>query len=344
MSNPEPSSALAADGEVSERQPRLSMSEACALAAERYGFDAELSPLPSWCDQNFRVRTRAGVGAVLKISVEGEHRGALELQHAALERVAERAPGLCVPRVLSDRQGQALSEYEASDGRRHLVRALSWLPGRTMGSIRPHSPELLHGLGAFLGELDRALEGFEYEHEHVDQALRWDLRRGSETVARYLPEVADDQLRGALTRFSERYEREFASDLRALPLQYVQHDANDLNVLVDEREGAQHVAGLIDFGDLQRGWRVAELAVAGAYAMIGKRDPLQALEAMTRGYVGECPLEELELDALFDLARLRLATSIVVAAHESRLRPDDAYVTVHSARSGSSCSCRRPWS
>ena len=84
MSNPEPSSALAADGEVSERQPRLSMSEACALAAERYGFDAELSPLPSWCDQNFRVRTRAGVGAVLKISVEGEHRGA-----------AQNGPGPC---------------------------------------------------------------------------------------------------------------------------------------------------------------------------------------------------------------------------------------------------------
>src|SRR5205085_1489116 len=76
-------------------------------------------------------------------------------------------------------------------------------------------------------------------------------------------------------------------DLSSLPRQLIHNDANEHNVLVAE-DGS--VAGLIDFGDLVWAPRVCGLAVALAYAMLGRDDPVRAVTPVVRGYHEVAPL------------------------------------------------------
>jgi len=68
---------------------------------------------------------------------------------------------------------------------------------------------------------------------------------------------------------------------------------------------------VIDFGDMHHGLTVSEPAIAVAYAILGKKDPLQAATAIVAGYHKTFPLEETELSVLYTLIGTRLAVSVV---------------------------------
>jgi len=88
------------------------------------------------------------------------------------------------------------------------------------------------------------------------------------------------------------------------------------------------VVSLIDFGDMHEGFTVGEPAVAAAYAILGKQDPLAAAGALLAGYHQVLPLHEEELAAFFPLLAARLAVSVVNSAHRKSLVRDDPYITV----------------
>ncbi len=73
---------------------------------------------------------------------------------------------------------------------------------------------------------------------------------------------------------------------------------------------------------------VCDLAVACAYTMLDKADPLGAAAAVVRGYHAERPLDARELAVLFDLVRTRLAVSLVMAACQRALAPENAYLGI----------------
>jgi 4-aminobutyrate aminotransferase-like enzyme len=88
------------------------------------------------------------------------------------------------------------------------------------------------------------------------------------------------------------------------------------------------VSGIIDFGDMLYGWRVADLAIASAYAMLDAPDPLGVLAAIVRGATRECTYTDDELEVVFALACLRLALSAAIAVDQRRARPDNDYLAV----------------
>ena len=106
-------------------------------------------------------------------------------------------------------------------------------------------------------------------------------------------------------------------------------DANDYNVLVDPRQ--QRVTGVIDFGDMVHSYTVGNLAVAAAYALLDKSDPLAAACSVVEGYNAEWMLTETELAALFGLIGLRLCLSACLAADQQQQRPDDEYLAISQA-------------
>jgi 4-aminobutyrate aminotransferase-like enzyme len=116
----------------------------------------------------------------------------------------------------------------------------------------------------------------------------------------------------------------------ALARSTIHNDANDYNVLVSggPLDGPQQVTGIIDFGDLVHSYTIADLAVAVAYAVLGKRDPMAAAAHVVRGYHAARRLADGELSALFPLVRLRLCLSVCLAAHQQRQRPGDAYLGI----------------
>ena len=113
-----------------------------------------------------------------------------------------------------------------------------------------------------------------------------------------------------------------------LPRSVIHNDANDYNVIViPSLEGAR-LSGLIDFGDVVRGWRAAEIAIAATYAMMGLPDPLEAACAIVRGYASVSPPSGAECAAIVPMVALRLCISVCVQAGEMRRQPDNVYLAV----------------
>lgn len=306
--------------------PTLSAQTAVRLAQERYGRTATAVPLPSERDQNFLLETTEGERCVLKIANGLEEEALLRAQQQAMDRVAART-GRC-PRVLPTRDGETLTAV-ATPGGRHFVWLVTYLPGAPLGTIGYHSPQLLAHLGRCLGAVDQALAGFDHPALHRD--FDWDLARGLETVERHLHAVEDREQREWLGRFAAAFARDVAPLLPGLRRSAIHNDANDYNVLVRGDFRGQTVAGLVDFGDILHSITVADLAIACAYAVLDKSDPLATAATIVRGYHAVHPLHEAELAALWGLINLRLAVSACMAAVQQRQRPDDPYLAISQA-------------
>jgi 4-aminobutyrate aminotransferase-like enzyme len=112
----------------------------------------------------------------------------------------------------------------------------------------------------------------------------------------------------------------------------IHNDLNDHNILVgggDDLEGrGQTVTGIVDFGDMVHSYRVGEIAIAIAYAMLDRNDPLDVAASVVRGYCERSTLDDNELGALFGLVLLRLCASACIAADQQRQRPDNAYLGI----------------
>jgi 4-aminobutyrate aminotransferase-like enzyme/Ser/Thr protein kinase RdoA (MazF antagonist) len=310
---------------VVQHAPRLSAPEAERLAVERYGIHGAAVELPSERDQNFRVTSADLSSVVLKVSNATERDEILDFQNRAIEHLAARDPGLALPRVLVDREGRTVGRTPHG-GREHLVRALSWVPGRLLSQARPHTRELLASLGGTLARMDRAFAGF--THPAMNRSFAWDLG-ATAWIGGELDRLADRERRALLERVLDRFESHARPRLAGLRRQVVHNDWNDNNVLVTEALTAPaRVVGAVDFGDILESWTVADLAVACAYALLGKPDPVGAAAAIAGGYHELLPLEEDELDVLPDLVRARLAISVTMAACQAEQSPDNDYLRV----------------
>lgn len=301
--------------DVLRHAPALTADEASALALRLYGVQAAAAALPSERDQNFLLHTAADDRFVLKIANSTDDRPLLEAQNAALAHVG-RSSTLC-PRVIPTVDGEWIAELPTT----HLVRLLTWLPGAALASISDPSPPLLASLGAAVAELDSALEDF--DHPAVHREFHWDLARGLALVRDLSPRIADPDMRALVTRLAQQIDFRDGPRLDGLRRAVVHNDPNDHNVLVDGR-----VTGILDFGDIVYSYATADLAIAVAYAVLGKPDPLAAAVDVVRGYQQLRPLGEEEVATLFGLILLRLCMSVCIAAAQQQQRPDDAYLGV----------------
>src|SRR5690349_10486905 len=305
---------------------RTTETEAAHLAREVYGFAASARALPGEYDDNFHLTAADGRAFVLKVMHPAREQSFIDLQCKALMHLAQQAPQLPLPRVVPNRSGELFSEIIAPDGSKRLVWLLSYVKGTVLAEVRPHAPELLRDLGRFLGEMDAALQSFEHPAAHRE--LKWDSSRAG-WIKEHIPEIEGAERRALVERFLALYEAEVVPRLSRLRRSVIYGDANDHNVLVsDPWPQPRKVVGVIDFGDMHYGLTVSEAAIAAAYAILGKTDPLGAAAEVVAGYHGAFPLEEEEVAVLFPLMAARLAVSVVNSAHRKKVKPDDAYVTV----------------
>jgi 4-aminobutyrate aminotransferase-like enzyme/Ser/Thr protein kinase RdoA (MazF antagonist) len=316
----------------------ITEAEAERLAHDLYGLDVSAKALPGEYDDNFHLTSKpkqsAGVPPdsaesrpefVLKAMHPAREAELIDLQCRALQHLAEKAPQLGLPRVQLLESGEAFTSVPGADPQR-LVWLLTFVPGRVLGKARPHSRELLQSLGRFLGEMDVALEAFEHPAAH--RQLKWDLASAG-WIREELGSIEETSRRALAEKFLALYEQRVVPALPKLRRGVIYGDANDYNVLVGEALPLpRRVVGVIDFGDLHHSIRVAELAIAAAYATLGKAEPLQAAAAVVAGYHSASPLEADELAILFPLLAMRLAVSVTNSARRATVKPDDAYVTI----------------
>ena len=294
--------------------PSFDAESAASIVAEHFGIHGTARQLPSERDQNFQITNSAGEKFVFKIANALEAPELLDAQNAVLRHLETRV-SFC-QRLVPDISGEEMIQVRAANGATHLVRLVHYLPGVPLAEVKPQPNELLRDLGRKLGQLERALVNFDHPAVHRD--FHWDLANGNRILSEFGGLIEDASARELVSKC-----RFIKHDLRR---SVIHGDANDYNVLVDPER--MIIIGLIDFGDMVYSYTVGNLAIALAYVVLDKLDPLAAAREVVEGYTSEFALTEDELDALWPLVLMRQLMSVCLAAYQRQQRPENEYLQI----------------
>jgi 4-aminobutyrate aminotransferase-like enzyme/Ser/Thr protein kinase RdoA (MazF antagonist) len=304
----------------------VGVEEAARLARDLYGVVITAKSLPGEYDDNFHLVAADGAQYVFKVMHPARERAFIDLQCQALQHLAKHAQALVLPHVLATQAGELHTEIKAADGTNRLVWLLTFVPGTMLAEVRPHSEELLTSLGRMLGTIDCGLQNF--SHPAAQRELKWDLSAAG-WIKRHVNEIVDSSQRLLVEKFLTLYDSQIVPALLRFRRSVIYGDANDHNVLVsDPWPLPRRAVSVIDFGDIHFGITVSEVAIAAAYAMLGKKDVLRAATSVIAGYHEIIPLQEVEIATLYNLIGMRLAVSVTNSAHRKTIKTEDAYVTI----------------
>ncbi|OZC84655.1 hypothetical protein CH254_19755 [Rhodococcus sp. 06-412-2C] len=288
-----------------------------ALLRDGYGLTVtSMKFLGGELDRNYRVRTPDAM-YLAKFQLRAADRAELQWQEDILLHLAEQDLHVPVPTVVRTVSGAPNLAVD-SGPELGTLRVFEWVHGTELAKVAEHTDVLLTELGSTAAHITEALSGF--TASDLLPTHHWDVtnsRAAIESCIAEDPGLADlEYVRTVLAWFDAVEPR-----LPSLPTAVVHHDLNDNNVLVSVDGDDQHVSGVLDFNDALRSARVAELAVAGAYAMLRKRDPLGALGLVVTGYNDVAPLTDDEIDVVFPLAAARLCVQVLTWTSRGRIDP-----------------------
>ncbi|MBN2228334.1 MAG: aminotransferase class III-fold pyridoxal phosphate-dependent enzyme [Candidatus Thorarchaeota archaeon] len=308
----------------SER-PTLSLSETNEILKKLYDLSGTVHELPSERDRNYHVVTDRDERYVLKVAAASEREETLALQNAILKHLAQKH--FNVPIVQNSLNGLDIEHVGSSSGVSHYVRLLTYLPGRVLAKVNPHSSSLSTDFGKFLGTLSKALAGFNHPGAH--RVFYWDLNQASNVMREYLPLISDQFKHSLVEYFLNTYETLVLPKQDELRSSVIHNDANDYNVLVSHpHDDESRAFGLLDFGDMVFSHTINELAIGIAYAILNKTDPIDIAQKIVRGYHSVFPLKDTEIEVLFPLVCTRLAMSVSIAAYQQKLEPQNEYLRI----------------
>ncbi|MGH2357307.1 MAG: aminotransferase class III-fold pyridoxal phosphate-dependent enzyme [Candidatus Limnocylindria bacterium] len=298
--------------------PSLTAADAEGIARTIFGVDGQAEPLVSERDQNFRLTDTDGARWVLKVSNAAEDPGVVEMEVAAVERIAEVDPALPVPLARRTFDGEPIGRVEAG-GATHLVRLLPFMPGRT---VEPHELDerALREIGAVVARLGHALRGF--FHPAAGRVILWDQQR-LPRLFHHAALVEDGARRELLDRVIARFSARVLPAFPRLRSQVIHNDVTLDNLLLDE---SNHVTGIIDFGDMAHTALVLDIPATLQSLVRGKDDLFEVTEAFLAGYTSITPLEAEEADLLGDLLAGRMAQTILISAFRTREYPGNEYI------------------
>lgn len=298
--------------------PAIGTEEATRVLREHFGLSGNLEPLSSERDLNYVLTADSGQKFVLKFANSAEDPKVTDFQTSVFRHVAETTPAFPLPRLVRSRGGKDIVTHEAADGREHLVRVLTWLEGTPLQCAK-RAPGSAATLGRCLAKLGLALES--YEHPGSDYALLWDLK-GAASLRTLLDRIGDSKLRALCERRLDCFDELVQPGFDALRWQVIHNDLNPSNVLV-EPDNASIVTGVIDFGDLVRSPLIVDVAVACAYLLLNEGDPLKDVLAFVHAYNTVRPLEERDIDVLFDLLLTRSTMTILITHWRASRYPEN---------------------
>jgi Ser/Thr protein kinase RdoA (MazF antagonist) len=315
---------------VAEVAPPFSEAAATRIARDHWGLAASASRLVSERDQNFRLTCPDGAAYVLKIANAAEPVPVTLFQVAALQHIAAADIRLSTPAILPTLAGETTVRLESDQGL-HTTRVVTFLPGKPLGERIP-SERLARDMGACLADLGRALAGF--DHAGSSHSLLWDMQQ-SLRLRELIPYVASREAAQAVSDALGDFERFALPVLPTLRSQVIHSDMNPDNLLVDP-DDSDVVSGVIDFGDMLRAPLIADVAIACAYLRPRGGDPLHLIAEFVAGYHRTVPLENAELDILFELIQARVSASITILDWRAATRQgDDPYLAGRTTGEGS---------
>ncbi|MEP2669602.1 MAG: aminotransferase class III-fold pyridoxal phosphate-dependent enzyme [Cyclobacteriaceae bacterium] len=303
----------------------FSSTEIKDLIASVYHMDGDIKELPGEIDLNFLLTTSEERKYTFKVANHAEKKDNLEFQNAMMLHLISKNMGLEIPEVIYSDNKELITTTTDKEGRKRFIRLLTWVEGRPLATVNPHSEQLLYQLGNLFGKLSLALKDFDHPAAH--RFIKWDLAQ-VEWVKPHLNSFRNDQKNALANYYYGLYEGTVKPLEDSLPKSVIYNDANDYNVLVGFDKANPNVPGVIDFGDAVYTHTINELAIALAYAMMHKHDPLQAAYPIVKGYHATFPLQDSELKVLFTLLNIRLLISVVCSHQNREENPDNVYLQI----------------
>ncbi|MGO4740379.1 phosphotransferase [Bosea sp. 2KB_26] len=307
-----PASSL--DDALLAQLPQFGPDELSDALRERFGIVGSFSRISGERDLNIHVRTADARDYVFKVSGDSDTPEELAFQNEALLHLERVDPGLPVPRVVPAHDGHTIVAHERG-GRRALLRVLTYLPGEPVlnGILSPAQRTQIGGLAA---RLDLALADF--THPGADRTFIWDVVHAASLRDKIA--FLDTELRRKLAeRVLDRFVEVVVPRLPALRRQVIHNDLNQNNLLTRLEDGA--ISGIIDFGDMVRTVRVAEVAIAAAHLLYRKTDVLGAMAQVVGGYSQVLELDADEIAVISSLVQARLVTRELVVAWRRHANP-----------------------
>jgi len=184
------------------------------------------------------------------------------------------------------------------------------------------TPEIMLSLGEKIGELDRQLEKIESPLIE-SRRLPWDIKNAHFSFDKSSL-IKEPELKRLVDYFFDRFHHFAWPRLHSLRHSIIHGDLNDHNILVKDGE----VEGFIDFGDSVCSALVCELAVACAYMMMNKNEPVKEVLPLIEGYNRVLPLKREEMEILPELITARLCISLCNSAEKKEKGLDNDYVLI----------------
>ncbi len=224
------------------------------------------------------------------------------------------------PEPIKNKANNLLTPFQENNSTK-TARLLTYLEGDFLGDVE-HSEELFKSFGKFLAEMDLKLQGCK---NYVIEArkLKWDLQHFL-LNEKYLNDIPNASNRKIAAYFFQQFKEKVIPVLPDLRKQIIHDDANEWNTLVQNNS----ISGIFDFGDVCYSQLINELAIALAYSLLGKKEPLKWAIPIILEYHKILPLEEKEIDILYWLIAARLCTTASNSAYERIQRPENSYIQI----------------
>lgn len=276
------------------------------IVSHYYHLEVTASSLNGFDELNFLLTDKNGNNYILKIA-DGEHDFLfLDAQIKILAHLSKTSIAHKIQTCIHNIHGDPITIIE-QEGKKFQIRLLSFLDGKFWVDSPTKTNKLYENLGAFLGNMDLALQDFKNPSMH--RHYTWDISTARD--ANYtLASIKEHDKRRLVNYFLLQFEMEVLPTLSSYRHTYAHNDANDYNILVNNEE----ILGIIDFGDMVYTALINNLAIACTYAMLNTENPLSAATLVVKGYHSILPLEERELSILYYLIAARLCISLTQSA------------------------------
>ncbi|XP_029356265.1 hydroxylysine kinase [Echeneis naucrates] len=319
--------------------PKFSLSQACEVTQRLFGLSlSEIRSLPSYDDQNFFVASADGGKYILKImnSEDSKNPKLVEMQTYTMTFLRQKGFPTQVVQPTTSGQLQSLEETDCGNGpQKYLVRLLTYLPGTTLSKV-PLTPQLLYEAGKMAAMMDKTLQ--EMEHPFLCELQRegfiWSLSN-VDLVEKYLSVLDGDPLQDMAKSIIHQYKTSVVPKQPNFRKCINHGDFNDLNVLVQPDGNDGHtISGILDFGDMNSGYYIHELAITIMYMMTEHPNPIEVGGPVLAGWESVLPLQQEERDCLYVLVLCRFLQSLVYARYFATLQPENTEYLMITSKKG----------
>jgi 4-aminobutyrate aminotransferase-like enzyme/Ser/Thr protein kinase RdoA (MazF antagonist) len=294
--------------------------DAKSLLKKNWGVEADISPLPSERDINFKISGKNNY--VLKIypKVDKTLKIKLNLQNKVLKFLEEKK--VDISPIVVPTKSKKLMINPSKDS---TARLLTFHEGSAWGVKNEHTSEEIEQLGRLIATVDKNLNLIKVskeERKSLDSPFIWNMLQ-AEKLLSWSSKISDSSLREVVDKTLVNYKKSVLPQLKKMPMQVIHNDGNDYNIIESKNKLA-----LIDFGDMIYAPKVVGAAVAAAYMGLKSSDPVKQIAHFVRGYHSINPFSLDELEIFIELVKVRLASSVANAALQRSNNPGNEYLSI----------------